>query len=176
MTRLLLTVAVVAFFVLCLAGMRWGWRNRARRQAAYLPALPTPPDDLADPLLPPLAGVYVGTTTAGDWQDRIVVGDLGHRAAAELALHPGGLLVDRTGASPLWIAAGSLVAARTDRALAGKAMGIDGLLVVRWRLGAHELDTGLRADDKDEYPAWIEAIHGLVEQTARPAGAHGGDE
>ncbi|MCP2261109.1 hypothetical protein LX15_004829 [Streptoalloteichus tenebrarius] len=163
MERLLLSLLVLAFFLLCAAGMWWGWRNRARRQAAVLPAFPAPPDDLPGPeLVPAATGVYVGTTTAGDWQDRVAVGDVGHRAAATLRLTGAGLLVERDGASPLWIPSGSLVAARTDRALAGKVMGPDGLLVVTWRLGDHLLDTGFRGDDKASYSEWVGAVRALA--------------
>jgi hypothetical protein len=175
MTRLLLSLIVVVFFALCVAGMWWGWRNRQRRQAAYLPELPRTAEPDAEPLLPPATGVYVGTTTAGDWQDRIAVGDLGHRAAVEARLYDSGLMLDRTGASPLWIPAESLVGARTERALAGKAMGIDGLLVVRWQLGEHQLDSGVRGDDKDSYGEWITAVSALAERGAATAGAEGGN-
>lgn len=161
MLRLLLTLLVAAVFLLALWGMWRGWRHRQDRQAAVLVAFPAPPTGLGDPLLPEATGVYVGSTTAGDWQDRIAVGDVGHRAAAVLRLHPRGLLVDRTGASPLWIPADAVRDARTDRALAGKVMSADGLLVVRWQLGEHQLDTGFRGDDKDVYPAWVAALRAL---------------
>jgi hypothetical protein len=180
MTRLLLSLLVIAFFVLCAAGMRRGWRNRQRRQS-HLPALPRPPRrHAAAPLLPPATGVYVGTTTAGDWQDRIAVGGIGLRSSVRMSLYPDGLLLDRTGATPLWIPADALVDARTDRALAGKVMGTQGLLVVRWRLGDHAdghlLDTGVRGDDKDGYGEWIDAVHELARRGAAKAGAQGGDD
>ncbi|SHE97786.1 PH-like domain-containing protein [Streptoalloteichus hindustanus] len=163
MERLLLSLLVLAFFVLCAAGMWWGWRNRARRQAAVLPAFPPAPEALPGPeLLTAATGVYVGTTTAGDWQDRVAVGDVGHRAAASLRLTDAGLLVERNGASPLWIPAESLREARTDRALAGKVMGPDGLLVVTWQLGEHLLDTGFRGDDKASYSEWVSALNALA--------------
>jgi hypothetical protein len=155
--------------------MWWGWHNRQRRQS-HLPALPTPPGSLGEPLLPPATGVYVSSTTAGDWQDRIAVRQLGFRAAARISLHPQGILVERTGADPLWIPAAALVDARTGRAIAGKVMGIEGLLVVTWLLGDHRLDTGFRADDKDIYGDWIDAIHALVAKGTATAGAQGGDE
>jgi hypothetical protein len=175
MIRVLLSLAVLAFFVLCAAAMWWGWHNRARRQS-YLPALPPVPESFGEPLLPPLSGVYVSTTTAGDWQDRIVVGGIGFRSVVQARLHAGGLLLDRTGAVPLWIPADALVAARADRALAGKVMGIEGLLVVRWRLSGHLLDTGVRGDDKDVYDEWIDAIHSLAARDVAAGGTQGGDD
>ncbi|GDY28871.1 PH-like domain-containing protein [Gandjariella thermophila] len=182
MIRFLLVLVVVAFFVLCAAAMWWGWRNRARRQAAVLPPFPEAPawwrDGKPDrtPLLPVATGVYVGTTTAGDWQDRIAVSDVGFRAAAELALFDAGLVVSRSGASPLWIPVEALREARTDRALAGKVMTADGLLVVRWRLGDHLLDTGFRGDDKDLYPRWVAELNRLAERHAPAERTQGGAE
>jgi hypothetical protein len=166
--RLVLTVLVILLFLLCVAGMWWGWRNRARRQAAVLPPLPEMPgwwdggQRPGEPLLPGATGVYVGTTMAGQWQNRVAIGDIGFRSAAKLELFPTGLLIDRTGATPLWIPADAVADARTDRALAGKVMGIDGLLVVRWRLGDHELDSGFRGDDKDSYGEWVRALRDLA--------------
>ena len=174
MIRLLLSLSVVAFFALCVAGMWLGWRNRGRRQA-YLPAPPLPPVELPAPLLPPATGVYVGTTTAGNWQDRIVAGGLGHRAATEIRLYDNGVLMDRAGGRPLWIPAGALTDARADRALAGKVMGTAmgsengtaGLLVFRWRLGEHDVESGVRGDDRDSYPEWISAVRAMAADPQR---------
>ena len=174
MIRLLLCLAVVAFFVLCAAAMRWGWRNRARRQS-YLPQLPAPPEHFAgEPLLPAMTGVYASTTTAGDWQDRIVADGIGMRSGVEATLYAEGLLLDRIGARPLWIPAAALLDARTGKAMAGKVMGVDGLLVVRWLAGEYELDTGLLADDKNRYDDWITAIRALARGVA--TGPQGGED
>lgn len=174
MIRLVLSVLVVVFFALCAAGMWWGWRGRQRRQS-YLPALPVVPDEFGAPVLPPLSGVYVSTTTADNWQDRIAVSGLGFRSVARLLLHADGLLVERTGAGPLWIPVAALVGARTGRAMAGKVLGTDGLLVITWLLGEHRLDTGFLGDDKDGYDEWIDAVRASANGTAA-AGAQGGDE
>ncbi|HWE88553.1 MAG TPA: transporter [Pseudonocardiaceae bacterium] len=165
MIRLLLVLATLVFFVLCALAMRWGWRNRVRRQS-YLPAFPDAPEaEPADLLLPEQHGVYVGTTLAGDWQDRVAVGGVGLRATATVKLAREGLLFDREGASRVWIPAESLRDARTDRALAGKVMGIDGLLVVRWQVGDYEFDSGFRGDDKDVYGEWVTAVRSLAGQS-----------
>lgn len=163
MTRTLLTIAVIAVFALCLLAMWIGWRRRTRRQGVVLPAFPEPPEGLGDRAARlETSGVYVSTVNAGDWQDRITVGDVGHRAAGAMRWYAEGLLIDRTGASALWIPIGSIVDARTDRALAGKVMGTEGLLVVRWRHGSHELDTGFRGDDKSVYPQWVETLRSVA--------------
>ena len=54
-----------------------------------------------------------------------------------------------------------------DRALAGKAMGTDGLLVFRWRLGEHEVESGVRGDDRDSYPEWISAVRAMAADPQR---------
>jgi hypothetical protein len=167
--RILLTLAIVVFFVLCVLAMWRGYRNRARRQDAVLPQFPQPPEKLADDLLEPATGVYISTTTAASWQDRVAIGDVGFRAAATVHLTGDGVLFDRKGADRVWIPASAVVGARTDRAIAGKVMGRDGLLVVRWRLGEYELDTGFRGDDKDVYTDWVEALRGLVSSAEGPA-------
>lgn len=161
---IIILVLLVVVLGLAAFGMRTGWRNRARRQSEILPEFAEPPAAAwqDEPVLPTAEGVYVGSTLAGDWQDRVAVGDVGFRANAALRLTRSGLLVERAGASPLWVAAEKIVGARRDAALAGKVMGGDGLLVVRWRHGERELDTGFRGDDRSTYEAWIEAVTALA--------------
>ncbi|HBH57938.1 MAG TPA: hypothetical protein DDY41_07280 [Arthrobacter bacterium] len=149
-TKLLtgLITAVLVAVVLVMIGL--GWRNRLRRQADVepLPAVPEAPGV-------PVAGAegqYVASTTAGDWLDRIAVHSLGIRTNAVLTVYAHGVLFDRTGAPALYIPAGSLTAVRQESGMAGKFVEKDGLLVLTWNLGTHELDTGFRTRrgaDKD---------------------------
>jgi hypothetical protein len=156
MIRTLLVLGCVALVLLALAGMWLGWRNRARRQA-YLPTLPALPDDLGAPSLSS-TGLYVGTTFASSWQDRVVHEGLGTRAHGCATLYATGLVIERDGAEPVFVPKADLVDVRLAAGLAGKVMGDGGLLVARWRLGDAELDTGFRADDKSSYPDWIRAL------------------
>jgi hypothetical protein len=162
MTRLLLVLACIAFLLLMLLGMWWGWRNRARRQAG-LPALPAVPAAPGDELAPPLDGVYVGTTFASSWQDRVVHGGLGLQANATATLHAAGVLIEREGADAIFVPREAITGARLAPGLAGRVVGEGGLLVIGWRLGSGEhgaeLDTGLRADDKSAYPQWVRTIN-----------------
>jgi hypothetical protein len=158
MTRLVLVLACVAFLLLMLLGMWWGWRNRARRQAG-LPALPPVPAGLGDELAPRLDGVYVGSTFASSWQDRVVHGGLGVQANATATLHPSGVRIEREGATTIFVPREAITGARLAPGLAGRVVGAGGLLVIGWRLGDAELDTGLRADDKSAYPQWVRTIN-----------------
>ncbi len=93
---------------------------------------------------------------APSWQDRIAVGDIGFRATGELSRWTRGILLERDGASAIWIPNESIRAIRTERGLAGKVMTKDGVLVIRWELPTGtEIDTGFRGDDKTMYPVWV---------------------
>ena len=166
MTRALLVVLWVAVLALALAAMLRGWRNRLRAQAG-LPALPAVPDELDAALLGPASGLYVGTTFATSWQDRVLHDGLGERAEATATLYPSGLLLDRQGAAAVFVPRAALVGARLAAGLAGKVMGAGGLLAIAWRLGDAVLDTGFRADDKTVYPQWVRTLTALSDVSPR---------
>ena len=157
MTRVWLVLICLALVALALVGMWFGWRNRERRQAD-LPELPALPADLGAQLLDTLDGEYVGTAYATSWQDRVVHGGLGMRSGASLGLHESGVLVERDGSAPLFVPAAAITGARLAPGLANKVVGTGGLLVISWRLGDAQLDTGFRADDKSSYPQWVRTI------------------
>jgi hypothetical protein len=157
MIRVLLVILCVAFFCFALWGMRIGWRHRAARQSDLAP-LPLVPSAVSDSILGDLEGVYVGSTYAGRWQDRIAAQGLGIRSNATASLSDAGVLIDREGAPAIFIPTESIIDAHLAPGLAGKVVGAGGLLVIRWRLGAAELDTGLRGDDKSAYPQWVRTI------------------
>jgi hypothetical protein len=71
-------------------------------------------------------------------------------------------LCDRQGSDAVFVPRTARAGARVAAGVAGKVMGDGGLLVLRRRLGAAELDTGFLADDKTRCPAWVRAINGKV--------------
>ncbi|MGN2637252.1 PH-like domain-containing protein [Nocardia takedensis] len=161
MERTLWVVGLLILFVLAVWLMWRGWQNRAARQAERIGELPTVPADLGAQVLEPTTGVYLGSTIAPSWQDRIAVGDLGFRATAELTRFERGILLERDGATVIWIPEESITAVRTERGHAGKVMTEGGVLVIRWKLPTGtEIDTGFRGDDKTVYPAWARAMTG----------------
>lgn len=158
-TEIIIVVVVVLVWLGLVSLVLRGWRNRGRRQADMIGEMPVAPDDLGDAILGPDSGLYVGSTIAPSWQDRVAVGDVGDRASATMTAYPDGVLLERRGASEIWIPGPSITAVRTERGLAGKVMTADGLLVIRWILpSGTEIDSGVRADDKSVYPRWVAAF------------------
>jgi hypothetical protein len=159
-------VLALAAFASIRAMMR-GWLRRARRQGELIGELPTVPDDPGPVTVEPTAGLYVGSTLAQpdalgasgsspSWLDRVAVGDLGYRAKAVLTRHTGGIMLERSGATTLWIPEPSITAIRTERGIAGKVLTHDGILAIRWRLpSGAEIDTGFRGDDHRKYTQWV---------------------
>ena len=155
---------LIGFFI---RQMMRGWLHRAQRQADTIGRLPALPDSVGPAIIPATKGLYVGSTIAnpavgeggpsGGWLERIVVGDLGFRSKAVLTRYPEGIMLQRTGATPIWIPDESITAIRAERGIAGKALTHDGILAIRWKLpSGTEIDTGFRSDDRRELANWIQ--------------------
>jgi len=151
---------IVIGLVYWLMRQGWNWRRTLQSELPPLPAVPTDPGTA----ILESSGRYHGTTTAGNWLDRVVAHGLGTRSLAELTLTERGLLVRRPGDADLWIPAEALAAARQDSGIAGKVIP-SGLLVITWSLQGTPLDSGFRADHSEEHAAWVEAVDALVERT-----------
>jgi hypothetical protein len=153
----LVMAALLALIVgLLIRQMMRGWLHRAQRQLELVGRLPAPPDSVGPAIIPATKGLYVGSTFVPSWLDRIAVGDLGDRCKATLARYPEGIMLQRSGTTPIWIPAESITAIRTERGIAGKALTHDGILAIRWRLpSGAEIDTGFRGDDRRELAQWV---------------------
>lgn len=157
---LLIIAALLAVFIaLAIRQMLRGWLRRAQRQVELIGALPPLPDTVGSAIIPATKGLYVGSTIAPSWQDRIAVGDLGFRSKAVLTRYPEGIMLQRSGTGPIWIPEESITAIRTERGIAGKALTHDGILAIRWRLpSGTEIDTGFRGDDRRELANWTGGV------------------
>ena len=166
-------VVVVAFLIHL---MLRGWRHRAERQVAIVGQLPAPPETVGPAVIPGIKGLYVGSTLAPSWQDRIAVGDLGDRTKAVLTRYPEGIMLQRSGAHPIWIPNECITAIRTEMGIAGKVIPRgrsgasggkgethDGILAIRWTLpSGTEIDTGIRADNRRQYDKWVDQQEGAA--------------
>ncbi|MCW5254070.1 MULTISPECIES: hypothetical protein [unclassified Streptomyces] len=143
--------------------MREGWKWRGTLQGD-LPELPAAPGD-PGPVRLALTGRYHGSTTAGQWLDRIVARGLGTRSRAELSLTDAGLDVVRPGADDFFVPAAALRGARLDKGIAGKVLTEGGLLVITWEHGGRLIDSGFRADHAAEHNEWVETLNDIINKT-----------
>jgi hypothetical protein len=148
--------------------MRQGWLWR-RTQQSGIPPLPVAPKSTTPAVLE-LEGRYLGTTTAGNWLDRVVAHRLGERSLVELTLGAEGLNVVRPASASFFVPIAALRGARTDQAIAGKVVPEGGLLVVTWEHGGQLLDTGVRADHPAEHESWVTAIEVLLRAHTKVTG------
>ncbi|MDN3267559.1 hypothetical protein [Streptomyces sp. MA15] len=156
-------VGLALFVVLVYWLMREGWKWRGTLQSD-LPELHSAPDD-PGPVTLTMSGRYHGSTTAGQWLDRIVARGLGTRSRAELTLSDAGLDVVRPGADDFFVPADALREARLDKGIAGKVLTEGGLLVITWQHGDRLIDSGFRSDHAAEHTEWVEALTNMINKT-----------
>ncbi|GED88123.1 hypothetical protein [Streptomyces sp. 6-11-2] len=157
-------IGLVLFIALVYWLMREGWKWRATLQGD-LPELPSAPEE-PGPAHLTMTGRYHGSTTAGQWLDRIVARGLGTRSRAELTLTDVGLDVVRPGANDFFVPAAQLRGARLDKGIAGKVLTEGGLLVVTWEHGDRLIDSGFRSDRAAEHTEWVEALTTMIEKNS----------
>ncbi|WP_461190295.1 PH-like domain-containing protein [Arthrobacter sp. Z4-13] len=168
----LLSLVITLALIAAAFGLIWvGWRNRLKRQAD-VEQLPLVPEAPGEPLTS-AEGQYVASTTGGDWLDRIAVHGLGIRTNATMKVYPDGVLFDRAGAPALYIPATSLSGVRLDSGMAGKFVEKDGLLVLSWVHGSHDLDTGFRTRRAEDRNVVFAALQELI-SSAPAADANSG--
>ncbi|MCT2588546.1 hypothetical protein LHJ74_01055 [Streptomyces sp. N2-109] len=164
--RISWVIALVLFVALLYWLMRQGWKWRGTLQSD-LPELPGLPAEAPAPgaVRLSMTGRYHGSTTAGQWLDRVVAHGLGVRSRVELTLTDDGLEVVRPGTEDFFVPAGQLRGARLDKGIAGKVLTEGGLLVITWEHGTRQLDSGFRSDQAADHTAWVEAIGTLAGDT-----------
>ncbi|PWI09197.1 hypothetical protein DIZ27_18020 [Streptomyces sp. NWU339] len=162
-------VGLALFVALVYWLMREGWKWRGTLQGD-LPGLPTTPDD-PGPAKLSASGRYHGSTTAGQWLDRIVAHGLGTRSRVELTLTDAGLDVVRPGAGDFFVPADALRGARLDKGIAGKVLTEGGLLVVTWAHGERLIDSGFRFDHAADHNEWVPAINSMSKTNVTTEGA-----
>ena len=156
-------VGLALFIALVYWLMREGWKWRGTLQGD-LPELLTAPEEPGEAKLT-MSGRYHGSTTAGQWLDRIVAHGLGTRSRVELTLSEAGLDVVRPGATDFFVPVAQLREARLDKGIAGKVLTEGGLLVVTWAHGERLIDSGFRSDRAAEHTEWVEALNHMINKT-----------
>ena len=170
MTTAQAIAVLVGVTAVALIAMRVGWLRRAARTGALVPGLPTVPgaEELGPPAVADVAVTYVSTTLARRWLEPVAAHGLGARSAALVSVHPEGAVITRRGAPDIFLAAEGLRGVWLADGIAGKVVGGRRIVVIGWRHGSMNLDTGLlprRASDRERLVA---ALTALSPTAARP--------
>lgn len=143
--RALLTLACIGIIVGLVWLMRRGWlRKQSVQSEIEIPQSDKPENFTA---IATISGRYLASTAAGAWLTRIAVHDLGIPSRCEVHIAAEGMFIERPSATSIFIPRDHILGIRSDRAIAGRAFEKDGIVIVTWRLGDIEVDSGLRADD-----------------------------
>jgi cbb3-type cytochrome oxidase subunit 3 len=171
MDRPLLMALVLAFLLILLALMFFGWRRRQRSQAG-IPRPLTLPDDL-DAATLSVSGFYVATTVADEPLNRIAVAGLGYRARASVAVHARGLALAIPGQAPIFVPATDIRSVQKATWTIDRAVEQGGLILVRWVLGTEgadqvEVDSYLRLGDRsDNFFDSVQELHTTTQAGGR---------
>ena len=158
--RVLLTLGTLVFAGVFYALMLKGWRGRQRRQSD-LPAPPVAASPRAFVVVAATPGLFVGTTVAGSWLDRVAVHHLSDRATAELTVRTDGVHIEREGLPELFLPYTAVDRAGLEEALAGKVIS-GGMLALTWRLGPRTLTSGFRATDHGAHARLVDAVNASI--------------
>lgn len=175
MDRSLLMAIVLAFLLLLLALMLFGWRRRQRSQAAF-PRPRAVPADLGDPLLVADA-FYVATTLAEQPLERITVAGLGYRARAVISVAERGLALAIPGQEAIFIPAEDIRALEHATWTIDRVVEHDGMVLVRWSIGDDgaaltTLDSYLRIVDPVIAEQFFTVVQQLLDPTNQTDGTH----
>lgn len=162
--RILPGMLTLLLVVVIFAMMWWGWRNKLKRQDAVAP-LPEVPAGMGEAAIS-VPGLYVVTTSAGDWLDRMAVHGLGIRTPAIVHVYAAGFVIERKGAQDIFIAQECLREVGAQSGMAGKFVEKDGLVVIGWDLADTAVDTGFRTTQAGAKRPLMEALQALLPQEA----------
>jgi hypothetical protein len=105
---------------------------------------------------------YVATTFSDKPLDRVIAHGLAHRGHAYLEVTGSGLEVSRTGELSFLIPKADLLDATTGTAVIDRVVENEGLVVIKWVLGAVVLETHFRFVDSELRAQTLQSLRPLV--------------
>jgi hypothetical protein len=105
---------------------------------------------------------YVATTLSERPLERVIAHGLAHRGHARLAVTGSGVEVSRVGEFGFLIPTADLIEVLLASAVIDRAVEKEGLVVIKWRLGAVELQTHFRFVSSELRSEALEALRPLV--------------
>ena len=105
---------------------------------------------------------YVATTFSERPLERVIAHGLAHRGHARLAVTGSGVEVSRVGEFGFLIPTADLIEVSLGSAVIDRAVEKEGLVVIKWRLGAVELQTHFRFVSSELRSEALEVLRPLV--------------
>ena len=105
---------------------------------------------------------YVATTFSERPLERVIAHGLAHRGHARLAVTGAGVEVSRVGEFGFLIPTADVIEVSLGSAVIDRAVEKEGLVVIKWRLGAVELQTHFRFVSSEFRSEALEALKPLV--------------
>lgn len=161
--RLWMTLAMLALLALIYLAM---WRAWHRPDPVTIGALPEVPENwLEQDRQKRICAecIYASTTLSGRWMQRLRAHGLGERARGLICVGEAGILIQRDGATDLFIPRGSVRGVSFAPGIAGKVVGGKGVVVISWQMEGVLVDTGVLPDlalRAQILSAGAELIHG----------------
>lgn len=161
---------LVVLLLVVWGAMLLGWRRQRARAVPLVTELPPLPADPGAARSDAVPGVYVTSTTSGDWLGRVSTQSLGFRSRATVQVFDAGVAILRTGAADLFVPAASLRSVRRTSGMAGKFVGDSSIVVLTWDIPgeAGVIDTGLRPDHRRDRDPLEQAVASLLTADAAP--------
>lgn len=153
--RTLLTLLVIGAIVLSIYGMSRGWGKKIRKD---FPAIQTAIPSGVNAISPKVGGRFAGTTTAGNWLDRVTNYELGTPRGIDLQIFDQGIFITDETEFDLWIPKSQISKVGTDLGIAGDVVEKNGMLIFTWQLGDTNLDTGVRVSRHGDHELIVKAL------------------
>jgi hypothetical protein len=138
---------MIALMTLALAGAGWGWWNRHKRYEPLARAMnwSVPAGEARYRA----EGLYVATTEATKPLQRVAVKPLAYRSKVVVEVYPEGLVLRIRGSNPILIPVGAGISAGRATWTIDRVVEPDGLVMVGWKLGEHDVESYFRLVDSD---------------------------
>jgi len=160
MSRLTFLLIMIAVVIVIFAAMWIAWRARTRRDAQVATGSRVPEGALIAHF-PKV--FYISTTPVGDPLSRVAVPALRYRSYGEIDVREDGVTLQLRSEDAVHFDAEQLRGSGLAGRRAGKAVENDGLALMRWDSGEHELESAFRFDDSAQQRAFLSAIDRATE-------------
>ena len=142
-----------------------GWRKKFR---ADLAPIQTQVPIGANVISPKVAARFAGTTTSGNWLDRVTNQELGTPRGIDFQVFDQGVFFTDGQDFNLWLSKDQISQVRTGRGIAGDVVEKEGMLIFTWQLGDSLLDTGVRVSRHADHELIVMALNSFPNSGSLP--------